>query len=248
MDGSRDLTRLIVDGDPRAGAHAVAESPALAYMVEVGPEDFRRHDTFIVVDATLDALTVRQLGRRVVLPRSSDRVRCVSQDGWWTTRILDRAGGRVMLEQPEWIRRPTRRRCPRVPVVRAVQVQVESGPAMAGQLQDLSLAGAGLLTEAAVADEIGETLTCALPIGVAAGRVASRRAHAHPLLVVLGIEWTHLDGNARLWITQHVVHGTVHQISAAADDPPPRALVTPPGLSTITDGTTWIAPGGDGAP
>jgi hypothetical protein len=136
-------------------------------------------------------------------PAVGEVVHLFSDAGQWSTRVRAVTPGTLVLERPAWLARRQERQAVRVSA--SAQVTLSSGGGrLAGRIDDLSVTGAGIVIEAQLAPAVGSRPTFSLPVGTCQGVVRSRRPHPHPLLRVLGVEWTGLSAEVRAWMEREV--------------------------------------------
>ena len=161
------------------------------------------------VPATLDlaadtsaylTYTLQGAGSR---PAVGEVVHLFSEAGQWSTRVRGVSPGALTLERPTWLSRRQERQAVRVSTSTRVTLFGPGGE-VAGRIDDLSVTGAAIVVEARLAPPVGSQLTFRLPAGQCAGVVRSRRAHTHPLLRVVGTQWTGADARVRGWLEREV--------------------------------------------
>jgi PilZ domain-containing protein len=136
-------------------------------------------------------------------PGVGEVVHLFSEAGQWSTRVRAVTPGALVLERPAWLSRRQERQAVRVSA--SAQVTLQAGGArLAGRIDDLSVTGAAIVVEAQLAPPVGSRLTFRLPAGTCEGIVRSRRPHPHPLLRVLGTQWTGSGAEVRGWLEREV--------------------------------------------
>jgi hypothetical protein len=161
------------------------------------------------VPATLDltadssgylTYTLQGVGSR---PAVGEVVHLFGEAGQWSTRVRGVSPGSLVLERPAWLARRQERQAVRVSTSTRVTLLAPGGE-VAGRIDDLSVTGAAIVVEAQLAPPVGSQLTFRLPAGQCAGVVRSRRPHSHPLLRVVGTQWTGTDARVRSWLEREV--------------------------------------------
>jgi len=130
-------------------------------------------------------------------------VHLFSDAGQWSTRVRAVTPTTVVLERPAWLARRQERQSVRVSTSAQVTLLGSAGQ-VAGRIDDLSVTGAAIVLEAQVAPPVGSRVTFNLPVGPCQGVVGSRRPHTHPLLRVVGTQWTDSDAHVRSWLQREV--------------------------------------------
>jgi len=136
-------------------------------------------------------------------PAVGEVVHLFSEAGQWSTRVRGVSHGALVLEKPAWLSRRQERQAVRVSTSTRVTLLAPGGE-VAGRIDDLSVTGAAIVVEAQLAPRVGSQLTFRLPAGQCAGVVRSRRPHSHPLLHVVGTQWTGPDAGVRGWLEREV--------------------------------------------
>jgi hypothetical protein len=136
-------------------------------------------------------------------PAVGEVVHLFSEAGQWSTRVRAVTPGALVLERPAWLARRQERQAVRVTASAQVTL-LASGAPVAGRIDDLSVTGAAIVIEAQLAPPVGSRLTFRLPVGSCEGVVRSRRPHQHPLLRVLGAQWTSSGTEVRTWLEREV--------------------------------------------
>jgi hypothetical protein len=213
-------------------AHGPSTVSAHGQSVQVALASGGHSATFAVVEGDSSTVLLRPEDRRGEqlldrLPVGSSVV-CVSSAGWWPTRVRTAPQSMLRLAQPPWLGRSARRKHVRVPLQpRVAMVMQVDGTTWAGQLCDLSLTGAAIALERLAPLTAGSSLRVRLPQGEAQAVVRSRRPHGHPLLMVIGVEWTGVDDRATAWV-QRAVGREVDKIGAPGRPPASPAPATRP--------------------
>jgi hypothetical protein len=132
-----------------------------------------------------------------------DVVHLFSEAGQWSTRVRAVSPAALVLERPAWLARRQERQAVRVSTSTHITL-LASGGQVAGRIDDLSVTGAAIVMEAQLAPPVGSRLTFRLPAGCCEGVVRSRRPHHHPLLRVVGTQWTDSDAKVRRWLEREV--------------------------------------------
>lgn len=185
----------------------LGSAPARSYFLSLG-RPHHAPTTYILKETRGTTLVVAPVRASLELPSAGERVSCVSVAGWWTAVVVSSDDGVVVLDQPAWMRRPAQRFHRRVPLVVPVGVRVPGEDrSWPSQLVDLSLGGAAVLVESTLPDRAALRVECDLPQGRAQGVARSRRVHAHPGLVVVGVQWAGLDAKAQAWVNRQVAEG-----------------------------------------
>lgn len=148
-------------------------------------------------------LRLRPLTRLDPVPAPGEPVTCLGSLGRWTTTALACGAARLELATPRWRTRNPHRRWRRVALAAPVTLATPAGP-FAGRLQDATRHGAAVLVERAVGLRVGDPVRVEVPGGGIEATVRSVRAHAHPLLVVLGLAFERPDRTALHWIGELV--------------------------------------------
>ena len=136
-------------------------------------------------------------------PGVGEVVHLFSEAGQWSTRVRAVSPGTLLLERPAWLARRQERQAVRVSTSARVTLRGPGGQ-VAGRIDDLSVTGAAIVLEAELAPPVGSRLTFDLPAGSCTGVVRSRRPHPHPLLRILGTQWTGSDAAVRGWLEREV--------------------------------------------
>ena len=136
-------------------------------------------------------------------PAVGEVVHLFSEAGQWSTRVRAVSPGALVLERPAWLARRQERQAVRVTASARVTL-LAGGGQVAGRIDDLSVTGAAIVVEAKLAPAVGSRVTFRLPVGACEGVIRSRRAHAHPLLRVLGAQWTGSTAEVRNWLEHEV--------------------------------------------
>jgi len=144
--------------------------------------------------------TLQAAGSR---PAVGEVVHLFSEAGQWSTRVRALSPTALVLEKPAWLSRRQERQAVRVSTSTRVTL-LASGAEVAGRIDDLSVTGAAIVVEGQLAPPVGSQLTFRLPAGACHGVVRSRRPHAHPLLRVVGTQWTGADARVREWLEREV--------------------------------------------
>ena len=161
------------------------------------------------VPATLD-LASQSTGYLTYLPVTGgsrpavgETVHLFSDAGQWSARVRAVTPTSVVLERPAWLARRQERQSVRVSTSAQVTFVGAAGE-VAGRIDDLSVTGAAIVLEAELAPPVGSRVTFNLPVGPCVGVVRSRRPHGHPLLRVVGTQWTDSGAHVRSWLEREV--------------------------------------------
>ena len=136
-------------------------------------------------------------------PAVGEVVHLFSEAGQWSNRVRAVSPGALVLERPAWLARRQERQAVRVTASARVTL-LAGGAQVAGRIDDLSVTGAGIVVEAQLAPPVGSRVTFRLPTGSCEGVIRSRRPHTHPLLRVLGAQWTGSNAEVRSWLEREV--------------------------------------------
>jgi hypothetical protein len=136
-------------------------------------------------------------------PAVGEVVHLFSEAGQWSTRVRAMSPTALVLEKPAWLARRQERQAVRVSTSTRVGL-VAAGSVVAGRIDDLSVTGAAIVVEAQLAPPVGSRITFRLPAGSCDGVVRSRRPHPHPLLRVVGTQWTGAEPAVRAWLEREV--------------------------------------------
>jgi PilZ domain len=136
-------------------------------------------------------------------PAVGEVVHLFSEAGQWSTRVRAISPTALVLEKPAWLSRRQERQAVRVSTSTRVSLLAPGGE-VAGRIDDLSVTGAAIVVEGQLAPPVGARLTFRLPAGACEGVVRSRRPHTHPLLRVVGTQWTTVDPRVRGWLEREV--------------------------------------------
>jgi hypothetical protein len=191
------------EGSVMAARRAADRSP-LGQYVTVSGDEHQRGAVYVGVRHDDD----RTIRLHPVLPsdqvwRVGQPVWCTSVAGRWTSTVRAVDVGVLQLQVPEWLNRATQRRTVRVRLEHAVWLHLGE-VRLAGRLRDLSLGGAAVLLERRDDLTPGREVRVTLPAGDTRATIRSARTHEHPLLRVVGISWSHLDGACSSWIGKAV--------------------------------------------
>jgi hypothetical protein len=136
-------------------------------------------------------------------PAVGEMVHLFSDAGQWSTRVRAVTPNALVLERPAWLARRQGRQSVRVSTSAQVLLMGAAGQ-VAGRIDDLSVTGAAIVLEAQLAPPVGSRVTFKLPVGPCHGVVRSRRPHPHPLLRVVGTQWTDSGAQVRGWLEREV--------------------------------------------
>jgi hypothetical protein len=136
-------------------------------------------------------------------PAVGETVHLFSDAGQWSTRVRAVTAKNLVLERPAWLARRQERQSVRVSTSAQVTLVGAAGR-VAGRIDDLSVTGAAIILEAGLAPPVGSRVTFDLPVGPCAGVVRSRRPHTHPLLRVVGAQWTESAPRVKDWLEREV--------------------------------------------
>jgi len=136
-------------------------------------------------------------------PSVGETVHLFSDAGQWSTRVRAVTPTTMVLERPAWLARRQERQSVRVSTSAQVTLLGSAGQ-VAGRIDELSVTGAAIVLEAQLAPPVGSRVTFNLPVGPCQGVVRSRRPHTHPLLRVVGTQWTDSDAHVRSWLQREV--------------------------------------------
>jgi len=136
-------------------------------------------------------------------PAVGENVHLFSDAGQWSTRVRAVTPTTLVLERPAWLARRQERQSVRVSTSAQVTMLAPAGQ-IAGRIDDLSVTGAAIVLEAQLAPPVGSRVTFNLPVGPCQGVVRSRRPHTHPLLRVVGTQWTESGAQVRGWLEREV--------------------------------------------
>ena len=136
-------------------------------------------------------------------PAVGETVHLFSEAGQWSTRVRAVTASTLVLERPAWLARRQERQSVRVSTSAQVTLFGAAGQ-VAGRIDDLSVTGAAIILEAQLAPPVGSRVTFNLPVGPCEGVVRSRRPHTHPLLRIVGAQWTDSGTRVRGWLEREV--------------------------------------------